>query len=221
MKATIKNIETSELLIEEIQFDGSIDELRDFFAEMGIVTPKIYRKTDADSNPAPMKDEWDDCKKEREAVGPENGKTNDCRQSKCTDEADEADEIPIALCSFEKLAGRDRIVDLPHASAIIRDVDGGAIKVDVGWSDTKRINAATAMEMLWDNLRRSVMGGMTTKSIDKAFVATDNTLYLKMATACNVKSWVKDACDRIAGYFNHKHVDCVTFISDGETPVKL
>ena len=161
MKATLKNIETSELLIEEIQFDGSIDELRDFFAEMGIVMPKIYRKTGADSNPAPTKDEWDDCEKEREAVEPQNDKANDCRQPKCTDEGD---EIPIALCSFEKLAGRDRIVDLPHVSAIICDVNGNKVKLDVTWSDTKKIEASAAMEELWNALRRSVMGGECRRS---------------------------------------------------------
>ena len=217
MKATIKNIGTEELLIEEIQFEGSIGELKDFFVEMGIVMPKIYRIEDAEIDPAPSKDEWDDCKKESSAVEPSNDKAEDCPQ-KCTDEAD---EIPIALCSFEKLTGRDRIVNLPHVSAIIRDVDGGAIKVDVAWDDTKRINAGAAMEKLWDNLRRSVMGGMTTRSIDKAFVATDNTLYLKMAEACNVKSWTKDVCDRVGGYFNQKHVDCVTFISNGEMPTRV
>lgn len=217
MKATIKNIETSDLLIEEIQFKGSIDELKDFFAEMGIVLPKVYLKESTDNTPAPSNDGWDDCKKESNAVEPSNDKAEDCTQ-KCTDEAD---KIPIALCSFEKLAGRDRIVDLPHVSAIIRDVDGGAIKVDVAWDDTKRINAGAAMEKLWDNLRRSVMGGMTTRSIDKAFVATDNTLYLKMAKACNVKSWTKDVCDRVGGYFNQKHVDCVTFISNGEMPTRV
>lgn len=214
MKTTIRNLATEDLLIEEIQFTGSIDELRDFFAEMGIVTPKIYCKKDADNTQASPKDDWDDCKKEREAVEPQNDK------AKCTDEADEADEIPIALCSFEKLAGRDRIVDLPHVSAIICGVDGNATKIDVAWSDTKKIGASTAMEELWNTLRRNVMSG-TTKSIDKAFVATRNTLYVKMARACNVKSWTKDVCDKLGGYFNHKHVDCVTFVSDGETPVKL
>ena len=218
MKATIRNLETSELLIEEIQFEGSIGELKDFFAEMGIVMPKIYRKKDADNTQASPKDEWDDCcKEEREAVEPQNDKTNDCRQPKCTDEAD---EIPIALCGFEKLDGRDRIVDLPHVSAIIRDVDGGATKVDVTWGDTKRINATTAMEKLWDNLRRSVMSG-TTKSIDKAFMATRNTLYIKMARACNVKDVANDACNRIEGYFSQKNVECVTFISSGEMPTRL
>lgn len=211
MKTTIKNIETQELLIEEIQFEGSIDELKDFFAEMGIVMPKIYRKGDTDSDHlAPSEDEWDDCKKEINAVEPPNGK------AKCTDEAD---EIPIALCGFEKLAGRDRIADLPHVSAIIRDVDGGAIKVDVAWGDTKKVNATAAMEKLWDSLRRSVMS--TTKSIDKAFIATNNTLYIKMARACNVKSVANDACDRVEGYFGQKHVECVTFISNGEIPTRL
>lgn len=214
MKATIKNLETEGLLIEEIKFTGSIDELRDFFAEMGIVTPKIYRKKDAEIDPAPLEDEWSDCKKEDDAVEPQNDK------AECTGEADEADEIPIALCSFEKLAGRNRIVDLPHVSAIICGVDGNATKIDVAWSDTKKIGASTAMEELWDTLRRNIMSG-TTKSIDKAFVATRNTLYVKMARACNVKSWTKDVCDKLGGYFNHKHVDCVTFISDDKTPVKL
>lgn len=205
MKATIKNIETSELLIEEIQFDGSIDELRDFFAEMGIVTPKIYRETGADSNPAPTEDEWDDCKKESEAVEPQN-------KAKCTDEAD---EIPIALCSFKKLAGRDRIVDLPHVSAIICDVNGNKVKLDVTWSDTKKVEASAAMEKLWNALRRSDMGGMTTRSIGKAFVATDNTLYIKMAKTCYMRSWTKDVCDRVGGYFDQKHVDYVAFSDDG------
>lgn len=216
MKATIRNLETSELLIEEIQFNGSIDELRDFFAEMGIVMPKIYRKKDADADPAPSKDEWGDCKKERNAVEPSNNKASDCPQN-C---ADEGDEIPVALCGFEKLAGRDRIVDLPHVSAIIRDVDGGATKVDVTWGNTKKVNAATVMEKLWDNLRRSVMSG-TTKSIDKAFVATSNTLYIKMARACDVKSVANDACSKVEGYFGQKHVECVTFISSGEMPTRV
>lgn len=215
MKATIKNIETSELLIEEVQFDGSIDELRDFFAEMGIVMPKICRKEDTD-NSAPPKDEWDDCKRENNAVEPPKDKAGDYPQ-KCSDEAD---ELPVALCGFEKLAGRDRIADLPHVSAIMRDVDGDAVKVDVTWGDTKKIGATAAMEKLWDSLRRSVMSG-TTKSIDKAFVATGNTLYIKMARACNVKSVVHDACDRVEGYFGQKHVECVTFISSGEMSTRL
>ena len=218
MKATIKNIETEELLIEEIQFDGSIDELRDFFAEMGIVMPKIYRMkdADADADPAPTKDEWNDCAKERDAVEPPNDKADDCPQ-KCSDEAD---ELPVALCGFEKLTGRDRIVDLPHASAIMRDVDGTAIKVDVAWRDTKKVGATAAMERLWDSLRRSVMSG-TTKSIDKAFVATSNTLYIKMARACDVKSVANDACSKVEGYFGQKHVECVTFISSGEMPTRV
>ena len=216
MKATIRNLETEELLIEEIKFSGSIDELRDFFAEMGIVTPKIYRIEDAGIDPAPSKDEWDDCKKECNAVEPSNNKASDCPQ-KCTDEAD---EIPIALCSFKKLAGRDRIVDLPHVSAIICDVNGNKVKLDVTWSDTKKIEASAAMEKLWNALRRSDMGGMTTRSIGKAFVATDNTLYIKMAKTCYMRSWTKDVCDRVGGYFNQKHVDYVAFAYDG-TLVKL
>ena len=216
MKATIKNIETSELLIEEIQFEGSIDELRDFFAEMGIVTPKIYRNKDAGNDPAPTEDEWDDCKKENNAVEPPKDELESCQQTG----TNEADEIPIALCGLEKLTGVDKITDLPHVSAIIRDVDGSAIKVDVAWGDTKRIGATAAMEKLWDSLRRSVMSG-TTKSIDKAFVATDNTLYIKMARACNVKSVAHDACDRVEGYFGQKHVECVTFISNGEMPTRV
>lgn len=213
MKATIKNIETEALLIEEIEFSGSTDELRDFFAEMGIVPPKVYRKENGD-DPAPLEDEWSDCKKEDDAVEPQNDK------AKCTDEADEADEIPIALCSFEKLAGRDKIVDLPHVSAIICDIDGGAIKIDVTWGDTKKVGAIAAMEKLWDTLRRNIMSG-TTKSIDKAFVATRNTLYVKMARACNVKHVANDACNRVEGYFSQKNVECVTFISSGEMPTRL
>ena len=216
MKATIKNLETEALLIEEIEFSGSINELRDFFAEMGIVMPKIYHTEDAEIDPTPSKDEWGDCKKERNAVEPPKD-VQDNRSQKC---ADEADEIPIALCGFEKLAGRDRIVDLPHVSAIMRDVDGSAIKVDVAWGDTKRIGATAAMEKLWDSLRRSVMSG-TTKSIDKAFVATGNTLYIKMARACNVKSVANDACSKVEGYFGQKHVECVTFISSGEMPTRV
>ena len=77
------------------------------------------------------------------------------------------------------------------------------------------------MEKLWDNLRRSVMGGMTTRSIDKAIVATRNTLYVKMARACNVKHVANDACNRVEAFFNQKHVDCITFISDGEMPTRL
>lgn len=216
MKTTIKNIETSELLIEEIQFEGSVDELRDFFAEMGIVMPKVYRKENAGNSPEPSKDEWDDCKKENNAVEPPKDELESCQQTG----TNEADEIPIALCGFEKLAGSDRIVNLPHVSAIMRDVDGSAIKVDVAWGDTKRVGATAAMEKLWDSLRRSVMSG-TTKSIDKAFVATGNTLYIKMARACNVKSVAHDACDRVEGYFGQKHVECVTFISNGEMPTRV
>lgn len=216
MKTTIKNIETSELLIEEIQFEGSVDELRDFFAEMGIVMPKVYRKENAGNSPEPSKDEWDDCKKENNAVEPPKDELESCQQTG----TNEADEIPIALCGFEKLAGSDRIVNLPHVSAIMRDVDGSAIKVDVAWGDTKRVSATAAMEKLWDSLRRSVMSG-TTKSIDKAFVATGNTLYIKMARACNVKSVAHDACDRVEGYFGQKHVECVTFISNGEMPTRV
>lgn len=216
MKTTIKNIETSELLIEEIQFEGSVGELKDFFVEMGIVMPKIYRIEDAEIDPAPSKDEWDDCKKEINAVEPSKN-VQDNRSQKC---ADEADELPIALCGLEKLTGVDKITDLPHISAIMRDVDGSAIKVDVAWGDTKRVGATAAMEKLWDSLRRSVMSG-TTKSIDKAFVATSNTLYIKMARACNVKSVAHDACDRVEGYFGQKHIKCVTFISNGEMPTRV
>lgn len=216
MKATIKNIATGELLIEEIQFEGPIDELRDFFAEMGIVMPKVYRKENAGNSPEPSKDEWDDCRKESSAVEPSNDKVEDCPQ-KCIDKGD---EIPVALWGLEKLTGVDRIVDLPHVSAIICDVDGSAIKVDVTWGDTTKISAATAIEKLWDSLRQSVMSG-TTKSIDKAFVATGNTLYIKMARACNVKSVVHDACDRVEGYFGQKYVECVTFISNGEMPTRV
>lgn len=210
MKATIKNIETSDLLIEEIQFEGSVDELRDFFAEMGIVLPKVYRKENGD-DPRPLEDEWGDCKKENDAVEPSNDSAG---------EIDDSDKIPIALCGLEKLTGVDKITDLPHVSAIMRDVDGTAIKVDVAWGDTKKVGAIVAMERLWDSLRRSVMSG-TTKSIDKAFVAANNTLYIKMARACNVKSIVNDACDRVEGFFSQKHVDCVTFISDGEMPTRV
>ena len=216
MKATIKNIETQELLIEEIQFEGSVDELRDFFAEMGIVMPKVYLKESTDNAPAPSNDGWEDCKKKNNAVAPPKDELESCQQTG----TNEAFEISTVLCGFEKLAGRDRIVDLPHVSAIMRDVDGSAIKVDVAWGDTKRIGATAAMEKLWDSLRRSVMSG-TTKSIDKAFVATDNTLYIKMARACNVKSVAHDACDRVEGYFGQKHVECVTFISNGEMPTRV
>lgn len=210
MKATIRNIETGEYLIEEIQFEGSTNELKDFFAKMGVVLPKVYRKENGD-DPAPLEDEWGDCKKESEAVEPQN-------KAKCTDEAD---EIPIALYRFEKLAGCDRIIDLPHVSAIICGVNGNKVKLDVVWSDTKKIGASAAMEELWNTLRRSVMGGMTKRSIGKAFVATDNTLYIKMAKTCYMESWTKDVCDRVEGYFDQKHIDCTTFISNGETPVKL
>lgn len=210
MKTTIKNIETSDLLIEEIQFEGSIGELKDFFVEMGIVMPKIYRKKNGD-DPGPLEDEWGDCKKEDDAVEPSNDSTG---------EIDDSDKIPIALCGLEKLTGVDKITDLPHISAIMRDVDGSAIKVDVAWGDTKRVGVTAAMEKLWDSLRRSVMSG-TTKSIDKAFVATGNTLYIKMARACNVKSVAHDACDRVEGYFGQKHVECVTFISNGEMPTRV
>lgn len=215
MKATIKNIETSDLLIEEIQFKGSIDELKDFFAEMGIVMPKVYRMEDADVDPAPSKDEWDDCKKENNAVEPPKDEQDNYQQAN----TNEADDIPVALWGFEKLAGRDRVVDLPHVGAIICGVDGNAIKVDVTWGDTKKIGPVAALEKLWDFLRRSVMS--TTKSIDGAFVATGNTLYIKMARACNVKSVANDACNKLEAFFNQKHVDCVTFISDGEMPTRV
>lgn len=215
MKATLKNIGTEELLIEEIQFEGSIDELRDFFAEMGVVLPKVYRKENGD-DPAPLEDEWGDCKKEDDTVEPSKDKAGDCPQ-KCNGEAD---ELPVALCGFEKLTGRDRIVDLPHVSAIICGVDGNATKVDVTWGDTKKIGPAAAIEKLWDSLRRSVMSG-TTKSIDKAFMATRNTLYIKMARACNVKGVANDACNRVEGFFGLRNVECVTFISDGEMPTRV
>lgn len=211
MKATIKNIGTEELLIEEIQFEGPIDELRDFFAEMGIVMPKVYRKENAGNSPEPSKDEGDDCRKESSAVEPSNDKVEDCPQ-KCIDKGD---EIPVALWGLEKLTGVDRIVDLPHVSAIICDVNGNKVKLDVTWSDTKKVEASAAMEKLWNALRRSDMGGMTTRSIGKAFVTTDNTLYIKMAKTCYMRSWTKDVCDRVGGYFDQKHVDYVAFSDDG------
>lgn len=210
MKATIKNIETGDLLIEEIQFEGSIGELKDFFVEMGIVMPKIYRKENGD-DPGPLEDEWGDCKKEDDAVEPSNDSAG---------EIDDSDKIPIALCGLEKLTGVDKITDLPHVSAIICGVDGNATKVDVTWGDTKKIGPAAAIEKLWDFLRRSVMSG-TTKSIDKAFVAANNTLYIKMARACNVKGVANDACNRVEGFFDLRNVECVTFISDGEMPTRV
>lgn len=210
MKTTIKNIETSDLLIEEIQFEGSIGELKDFFVEMGIVMPKIYRKKNGD-DPGPLEDEWGDCKKEDDAVEPSNDSDG---------EIDDSDKIPIALCGLEKLTGVDKITDLPHVSAIICGVDGNATKVDVTWGDTKKIGPAAAIEKLWDFLRRSVMSG-TTKSIDKAFVAANNTLYIKMARACNVKGVANDACNRVEGFFGLRNVECVTFISDGEMPTRV